>query len=37
MVPDSNMDPENTQLADEVITSLQNFEPSNWGLPPFTD
>lgn len=37
MVPDSNMDLENTQLADEVITSLQNFEPSNWGLPPFTD
>lgn len=37
MVPDSNMEAKDTQLADEVLTSLQDFDPSNWGLPAFAD
>ena len=35
MVPDSNMEAKDTQLADEVLTSLQDFDPSHWGLPAF--
>ena len=37
MVPDSNMESKDTLAADEVLTSLQDFKPANWGLPPFTD
>ncbi len=37
MVPDCNMEAKDTQLADEVLTSLQDFDPSHWGLPAFTD
>ncbi len=37
MVPDSNMEAKDTQLADEVLTSLQDFDPSHWGLPAFAD
>ena len=32
MVPDPHMDPNMTQEADEVWTSLEAFEPSRWGL-----
>lgn len=37
MVPDSHMDPSTTQQADEVLDSLQDFDPTHWGLPAFTD
>ena len=37
MVPDSHMDPSTTQEADEVLDSLQDFDPTHWGLPPFSD
>ena len=37
MVPDPNMEQKDTLLADEVLQSLQDFDPSHWGLPPFTD
>lgn len=37
MVPDSHMDPSTTTQADEVLDSLQDFDPTHWGLPAFTD
>ena len=37
MVPDPNMEQKDTLQADEVLNSLQEFDPSHWGLPPFTD
>ena len=37
MVPDPNMEQKDTLLANEVLDSLQAFDPSHWGLPPFTD
>ena len=37
MVPDPNMEKKDTLQADEVLTSLQDFDPSHWGLPPFAE
>lgn len=35
-VPNPAMSQEALALADEVLTSLEQFEPARWGLPPFT-
>jgi len=35
MVPDPLLGKELTGSADQVIYSLQDFEPTAWGLPPF--
>ncbi|KAL3135113.1 hypothetical protein ABBQ32_008053 [Trebouxia sp. C0010 RCD-2024] len=37
MVPDPNMEEKDTLLADEVLNSLQDFDPAHWGLPPFSE
>ena len=37
MVPDPNMEHKDTLVADEVLSSLQNFDPSHWGLPAFSE
>ena len=37
MVPDPKLDASYHKEADEVLTSLMDFNPSNWGLPPFQD
>ena len=35
MVPDPQLDPALTTEADEVLSSLLQFQPERWGLPPF--
>ncbi|PSC74063.1 (DL)-glycerol-3-phosphatase 2 [Micractinium conductrix] len=35
MVPDSQLDPALHAGADQVLTSLEGFDPLQWGLPPF--
>lgn len=35
MVPDPVMAKELTERADQVIYTLENFDPVAWGLPPF--
>ncbi|KAJ6822452.1 (DL)-glycerol-3-phosphatase 2 [Iris pallida] len=35
MVPDKNLDASYLKHADQVLTSLQDFNPREWGLPPF--
>lgn len=35
MVPDDNLAPEMRDGADEVLTSLVDFSPESWGLPPY--
>ena len=35
MVPDPNLDPALCQEADQVLRSLEEFRPEQWGLPPF--
>lgn len=37
MVPDPKLDSSYLKDADEILTSLLDFNPSNWGLPPFPD
>ncbi|XP_010259927.1 PREDICTED: (DL)-glycerol-3-phosphatase 2 [Nelumbo nucifera] len=37
MVPDPRLDSSFHEAADEVLSSLSDFNPSNWGLPPFKD
>ncbi|CAH1420463.1 unnamed protein product [Lactuca virosa] len=37
MVPDPRLDTSFHETADKVVTSLLDFNPSEWGLPPFTD
>jgi len=37
MVPDPKLDASYHKEADEVLTSLLDFNPSDWGLPPFQD
>ncbi|KAL4185492.1 hypothetical protein AMTRI_Chr10g230940 [Amborella trichopoda] len=37
MVPDPNLDTSLYKGADQVLTSLLEFKPSDWGLPPFRD
>ncbi|KZT61983.1 HAD-like protein [Calocera cornea HHB12733] len=39
-VPDERLralDPENTYGADQIIQSLEEFKPQEWGLPPYAD
>ncbi|CAN6448191.1 unnamed protein product [Victoria cruziana] len=37
MVPDPSLDAALQNEADQVLTSLLDFQPSDWGLPPFSD
>lgn len=37
MVPDQRLDASHREGADEILPSLLDFSPSQWGLPPFTD
>lgn len=34
MVPDKNLDPEETRLADRVLQSLEDLDLAEWGFPP---
>uniref|UniRef100_A0A7N0VH98 glycerol-1-phosphatase n=1 Tax=Kalanchoe fedtschenkoi TaxID=63787 RepID=A0A7N0VH98_KALFE len=36
MVPDPRLDPAYAEAADQVISSLRDFKPSEWGLPEFS-
>jgi beta-phosphoglucomutase-like phosphatase (HAD superfamily) len=35
MVPDKKLDPKLHEGADQVLSSLLEFDPGWWGLPPF--
>ncbi|KAK1291452.1 hypothetical protein QJS10_CPB17g00050 [Acorus calamus] len=35
MVPDPRLDIELHKGADQVLSTLMDFQPSHWGLPPF--
>lgn len=35
MVPDPRLDSSFHETADQVLSSLLDFNPSEWGLPPF--
>lgn len=37
MVPDPNLDTNLCQGADQVLSSLVNFIPGDWGLPPYAE
>lgn len=37
MVPDPKLDKSFHGTADQVLNSLLDFNPSEWGLPPFED
>jgi len=37
MVPDPRLDISHQDVADQIITSLVDFKPEEWGLPPFED
>ncbi|KAI3772069.1 hypothetical protein L6452_03243 [Arctium lappa] len=37
MVPDPRLDSSFHETADKVLSSLLDFNPADWGLPPFTD
>ena len=37
MVPDSKLDPSLCREADQVLPSLLQFDPRQWGLPAFPD
>ncbi|KAL0646815.1 hypothetical protein Bca4012_045106 [Brassica carinata] len=37
MVPDPRLDISHQDLADQIMTSLLDFKPEEWGLPPFED
>ncbi|TXG60974.1 hypothetical protein EZV62_012337 [Acer yangbiense] len=37
MVPDPRLDSSHYSVADQVLSSLLDFNPSDWGLPPFED
>ena len=36
-VPDANLDTALSRDADQVLGSLLEFRPEEWGLPPFGD
>lgn len=35
MVPDPRLDSSYQKMADQVLSSLLDFNPSEWSLPPF--
>ena len=35
MVPDARLDSQYHQVADQVLNSLLDFSPADWGLHPF--
>lgn len=35
MVPDPRLDSSYHDTADQVLSSLLDFKPEDWGLPPF--
>lgn len=35
MVPDARLDPALHDGASQVLSSLEEFDPTQWGLPPF--
>lgn len=37
MVPDPRLKPEMTKGATQVLPSLENFKPEEFGLPPYDD
>ena len=37
MVPDAELDKSLTKQADIVLSSLLDFDPAAWGLPPFAE
>ena len=37
MVPDPRLDISFHEAADQVLSSLLDFNPNDWGLPPFPD
>ncbi|KAJ0266869.1 (DL)-glycerol-3-phosphatase 2 [Hirschfeldia incana] len=37
MVPDPRLDISHQDVADQIMTSLLDFKPEEWGLPPFED
>lgn len=37
LVPDPRLDVSYHKEADQVLSSLLDFKPSEWGLPPFED
>jgi len=37
MVPDPRLDVSYHKGADQVLSSLLDFKPSEWGLPPFKE
>jgi hypothetical protein len=37
MVPDPRLDPSQCSAADQVLRSLEDFDPRQWGLPPFPE
>ncbi|KFK27290.1 hypothetical protein AALP_AA8G363200 [Arabis alpina] len=37
MVPDPRLDISHQDVADQILTSLLDFKPEEWGLPPFED
>ncbi|KAM7249709.1 hypothetical protein ACFE04_019868 [Oxalis oulophora] len=37
MVPDPRLDSSHHENADQVLSSLTDFKPEEWGLPPFED
>lgn len=37
MVPDPRLDKSFQGAADQVLKSLLDFNPNEWGLPPFED
>lgn len=37
MVPDAQLDPALHAGAHQVLTSLEQFDPEAWGLPPFEE
>jgi len=37
MVPDPNLDRALCEEADQVLDSLETFQPQQWGLPPFNE
>lgn len=36
VVPHPNLNPSLVRQADQVLSSLEDFDPLSWGLPPFT-